>query len=118
MDSKVGNVVASSLLALLMTGLPGCDEVRGDRGEKVGIDQLPPAVKATLDQESKGATVKEVEKTDRDGKTVYSAEVMVKGKEQKMLIAEDGTIVTRQTREEDDEDDDEDEDKDTNKGKS
>jgi len=63
-------------------------------------------VKATIDQESKGGTVKEIEKLSQDGKTVYGAEIVMNGKEQETIIAEDGAVIKRGAKEEEHEDKD------------
>jgi hypothetical protein len=92
-------------------GLAACDDVtakgRGDQGEqKVAIDQVPPAVKATIEQESKGGVVKDIEKLRQDGKTVFGADIVMNGKEQETLIAEDGKVIKREAKGKDDDDDD------------
>ena len=73
----------------------------------MAIDQVPPAVKATIEQESKGGRVKEIDKLPgaQDGKTVYSADIVMNGKEQETLISEDGRVIMRRAHRKDDDDD-------------
>jgi len=84
------------------------DEARDEHvGQRVSIDQVPPAVKATIEQESRGGTVKEIDKLPQpeDGKSVYSAEILISGKEQEALISEDGRVLVRRAHRKDEDDD-------------
>ena len=84
-------------------GAVGCaDEAKGDR---VTIDQLPPAAQATIQKESQGATIKEVKKQTEGGQVVYSAEIVKDGKESEVHVAADGTVAKRQAGEEDEDED-------------
>lgn len=58
------------------------------------IDQfnLPPAVQKTVQEQSKGATIKGYSTEREHGKTVYEAEMMVDGHSKDIQIAEDGTL--------------------------
>lgn len=97
---KALHVVA---LSAAFVSLSGCDEINERlRGTKVALADVPPAVKATLDQESKGRSPEKVVRLTRDGKPVYLATIVADGKEQKTLIGEDGKVLKR----EDDDDDD------------
>ena len=60
--------------------------------EKVSIDQLPAAVKATILMEAKGGTIKEIERELEDGKIVYEAEVVIDGKEVEVLVTPTGEV--------------------------
>lgn len=76
-------------------------------GEKeVTIDQVPAAVKATLLAEAKGATIQEIEMETKDGKTVYEAEVIIDGWEVDIVVASDGTLLGKETEDDDGDDDD------------
>jgi uncharacterized membrane protein YkoI len=107
MEAKLQKITWVVVVGLSIVGLAACDEVtgRGEQGEKVAIDQVPPAVKATIEQESKGGAVKDIEKLSQDGKTVYGADIVKNGNERESLIAEDGTIIKRGVRKVDDDDD-------------
>lgn len=71
-------------------------------GEKIALAQLPLAVRTTMDRESQGGTLKEVEKITEGGKTMYGAEIVVKGEEQELFVAENGTVIQRGKKEDDD----------------
>jgi hypothetical protein len=93
------------VVCVLALFLSACDWPRDDKeanGEKVTLAQLPPAAKATIEQESKGGTVKETQKITKDGKTVYSTDIVVNGKEQEVIVAEDGTVIERGGKDDDD----------------
>lgn len=104
MKTKRENYSRAVALGLLTLSLAACDDAREE--QKVAIDQVPPAVKATIEQESKGGTLKEIEKVSQDGKTAYGADIVMNGKEQQTLIAEDGKIIKRAAKEEEHDDND------------
>ena len=109
MKTKLEKFAGAIVLGLLTLSLTACEreESRSNQeGQKVAIDQVPPAVKATIDQESKGGTVKEIERLSQDGKTVYGAEIVMNGKEQETIIAEDGAVIKRSAKEEEHDDKD------------
>lgn len=85
----------------------------GDDEERVTIDQVPAAVRATILKEAKGGTIKEIERETENGKTIYEAEIIIDGKEVEIEVAVDGTLLGREIEEaDDDDDDDEDDDED------
>ncbi|MFH1748337.1 MAG: PepSY-like domain-containing protein [Planctomycetota bacterium] len=74
--------------------------------QKVTLDQVPAAVKATILKESAGGKITEIESETKDGKTVYEAEFMLNGQEIDIKIAQDGTLLGREVEEEGDDEDD------------
>lgn len=85
------------------------------REERVTLDQVPPAVKATILKESTGGKITEIERETRNGQTVYEAEFLLNGREIEILLAADGTLLGRKVEigdKDKDEDEDEDEDED------
>ena len=83
-----------------------------DREKEVSIEQVPDAVKAALLAEAKGATIREIEMDTEDGRMVYEAEVMIDGVEVEIRVAADGTLLGRETDDDDENGDDDDEDDD------
>ena len=73
---------------------------------KLTIDQVPPAVKATILKESGGAAVDEIAKESEDGKTVYTAEFMVGKDKYEASIAADGTLLKKKLENDKKDDDD------------
>jgi uncharacterized membrane protein YkoI len=59
---------------------------------KVLLKNLPAAVKATVDAESKGATVKGISSEKENGKTVYELETLVNGRTRDLMIDAAGTV--------------------------
>lgn len=75
----------------LTLGLAACSSE-----QKVEMNELPSAVRATLERETAGGTVTEIEKETKDGKTVYSADAMVGGQAWDITIAEDGKVISKE----------------------
>lgn len=72
------------------------DQDDGDEDVKLTLDQVPAAVKATLQRESQGAEIKAVEQEEEDGRKVYAADLL-KGKEKSEIkVAEDGKFLERE----------------------
>ena len=92
-------------LALCIAGVVTQQAIQGER--EVAIDEVPPAVKATLLAQAQGGVINEIEMDTEDGQIVYEAEVVIDGREVDIEVAADGTFLGTEA---DDEDDDEDED--------
>jgi hypothetical protein len=87
------------VLAALAPTLNGCassGKGHEDKEIPVAMSDVPAAVRATLDRESAGGRVTEVEKEIKNGKTVYSADLMVSGTAWDITIAEDGSVVSKE----------------------
>jgi hypothetical protein len=82
----------TALLAFPLV-LAGC---AGSKETPVAMTDLPPAVRATLDRESAGGKVTELEKEVKKGKTVYSADATISGVNWDISIAEDGTLIAKE----------------------
>jgi putative PepSY-like beta-lactamase-inhibitor len=91
------------ILALLASlGLMACttiaraeDEKSEGNEVKVKWDDVPQAVKDTLNKETNNAKIDTVDKETADGKTVYEADAMLDGKNWEVKVAEDGTLVSK-----------------------
>jgi uncharacterized membrane protein YkoI len=59
---------------------------------KVQLKNLPPAVRATVEAETKNATLKGVSKEKEKGKTVYELESMVNGRTRDLMIDSAGNV--------------------------
>jgi hypothetical protein len=95
-------IVALFIAALSI--LPSCTAMAAKDKEKEGeekdevkvkIDQVPAAVKKTLDKESDNAKIDEVDKETDDGKTIYEADVKMNGHNYEIKVAEDGTLISK-----------------------
>lgn len=106
------------VLGFVAAGALYAEETKAKNEEKVTIDQVPAAVKATILKEAGDNKITEIEKETKDGKTIYEAEWIVGDKKIEIKVAEDGTLLSKKTEDADeDKDDDKDEggDKDDDK---
>jgi hypothetical protein len=103
--------IACSIAAVLL--LTGCAETRQDMGAAVDHDQnvltggpivgtmiqdLPQAVKNTLEQRVPTAEIADIDRMTRDGRVVYEITFIEPGRNPKMYIAEDGTMISDERR--------------------
>src|SRR5438477_449233 len=61
--------------------------------KRVTMENLPPAVQKTIQEQSQGATVRGFSKEEENGKTFYEAELKVNGHNKDLLIDATGAIV-------------------------
>jgi uncharacterized cupredoxin-like copper-binding protein len=61
--------------------------------KKVKMSDLPPAVQATVKEQSKGATVRGYSSEVENGKTLYEVELMVKGHSKDVSMDSTGAVV-------------------------
>ncbi len=89
--------LAVCLLALHAAAGCACQKDH-EQGKEVAVtmNDLPAAVRATLDRESAGGRVSEIERETKKGRTVYSADMVVNGVAWDIAIAEDGTVLSRE----------------------
>lgn len=85
-------VAAIIVAAWLLVAASGC----AGHETTVTLNDLPPAVRATLEKETAGGTVTEIEKETKNGKVVYSADAKIDGKEYDIAIAEDGKLISKE----------------------
>ena len=83
-------IVLGAALALSLAALA--------QEKKIERSALPAAVQKTIDQETKGATVKRLSTERENGKKVYEAETVVNGHTRDIQIAEDGTLTEVEER--------------------
>ena len=60
--------------------------------QKVQLKDLPPAVKATVEAETKNATLKGLSKEKENGKVVYELESLVSGRTRDLMIDSTGKV--------------------------
>lgn len=89
------------LLAAVLVGLLGLMLIDWDewpsalrRDERIALADVPAPVRSTSEQMARGGAVQEIEKTSIDGKTAYTANVLVNGAEQETQIGEDGRMIS------------------------
>ncbi len=59
----------------------------------VTLNEVPPAVRTSIEKVTAGSKIKQIEKIDRRGDVVYEVEYIRDGKELDAYIAPDGKIV-------------------------
>jgi uncharacterized membrane protein YkoI len=64
--------------------------------ERVTLDQVPAAVKATILREAAGGEIKEIEVETEGGQTFYEAEFVRDGKVIEIKVAPDGTLLKKE----------------------
>jgi uncharacterized membrane protein YkoI len=105
MQSIVRKAALLALPAILAAALAACDR-EDDEGDvshqAVPMDQVPPAVKATIAAQSGNATVQSIEKVEEQGRAVYEAHFTTNGKKLELRIAEDGKVLPAESRRDDD----------------
>ena len=82
----------------------------GKKTEKdVTIDQVPAAVKTTIEKEAGDNKIEEIEEVNKDGKVVYyEAEWKTGGKEIEIKVDPKGKLLSKEIEDDDDDDDDDD----------
>ena len=90
---SVAGAAAQSPAAPKKAGAPAHTEgPEAAADKKVSTKNLPPAVKATVEAESKGATVKDISSEKENGKTVYELETLVNGRTRDLMIDAAGKV--------------------------
>jgi len=98
--------LAPALVSALAMGIAAWSGAGKDE-EQVSLDQVPPAVKATILKEAQGATIQEIERQTQAGEVTYEANVIIGAQEVEIEVAADGTLLGKQVdNEEDDEEHD------------
>ncbi len=76
-------------ITLTMISLVGASQLLA---QKVQLKDLPPAVKATVEAETKTATLKGLSKEKEGGKVVYELESLVNGRTRDLMIDSAGKV--------------------------
>ena len=77
------------LTAMSILALSGVVQLHA---QKVQLKDLPPAVKATVEAETKNATLKGLSKEKENGKVVYELESLVNGRTRDLMIDSAGKV--------------------------
>lgn len=79
---------AIAISGLLLSGAMAA----GAQEKRIARSELPPAVAATVDRETKGATIKGFTTEREHGRTMYEVETVVSGRTRDIEIAQDGRV--------------------------
>jgi len=91
-NSKLAEfALVATLLMLLSVNTP---PVFG--GKDVSLSEAPQAVRVTIERETKGFDIDDIERDKDDGKIVYEVDAENDGREIKLKIAEDGTLLQKE----------------------
>ncbi len=66
---------------------------RAEASKMLDVKQLPPAVQKTVQEQTKGATIRGLSKEIEKGKTQYELETMVNGRSRDLLIDPAGKVL-------------------------
>lgn len=96
-------VVALALPALLS----GCDKSEPDQGagEIVTLEHVPAPVRTTIERQRQGGSVGVIQRRVKDGRSRYIVTIVQGGKEQRLILAEDGKLISSRPASDDEEDD-------------
>jgi uncharacterized membrane protein YkoI len=72
--------------------LPASPQGAQAKEQRVTMDSLPAAVRKTVTEQSKGATMRGISTETEHGKTLYEVELTVNGHTRDVLIAADGSV--------------------------
>ena len=64
-----------------------------EQEKKIQRSELPPAVEKTVEEQSKGATIRGFSQERENGQTFYEAEMMVNGHSKDVLMDANGSVV-------------------------
>ena len=64
-------------------------------GQDLPIDQLPAPVRATVERETKGGQITDIERDQEHGQTIYEVEFTLDGKEYELDISAEGQLLER-----------------------
>ncbi len=92
-------VLVSAGIIVVVTGLFGCSALRKPAQDEapaqaVSLAEVPPAARATIERLTAGGQIRELEKAQEDGRTVYDVEATVGGRDVEYDVAADGTVLT------------------------
>jgi uncharacterized membrane protein YkoI len=61
----------------------------------VTLAEVPAAVQTAIEDESRGAEVKKIEKSTKKGKVIYELEIIKARQQYEILISEEGSVLKR-----------------------
>jgi hypothetical protein len=68
-------------------------------GKDVWLSELPQAVRVTIERETKGFEIEDIDRENDDGKIVYGVEAESQdGRRNEMVVAEDGSLIKKDER--------------------
>ena len=104
---RIKPIAFAALAGIMIVGLSAA--LAGKCGKKtekdVTIDQVPAAVKATIEKEAGDNKIEEIEEVSKDRKVVYyEAEWKTGGKEIEIKVDPSGKLLSKEVEDDDDDD--------------
>jgi len=93
-----------AILLLAITVFAGEEKNEGNEKE-ISLKDAPPAVQATIEKQAAGKEIKEIEIETKDGKEIYTVEILDEGKEKEFMVSSDGKFLGYEKEDEDNEED-------------
>lgn len=87
------NIAAIAVLTLAVFFLVAAS---GCASREIGIGDLPPAVRDTLERETTGGRILDIERIAKKGKVTYTADAEIGGKDYDITIDEDGKLISKE----------------------
>lgn len=84
---RVSIVVLAGMAVAAGSGVASADDVK--------VQDLPPAVRATVEKEAQGAVLEDVERESKNGRVYYEVEIERGNVEWKLHIDEAGNVIKR-----------------------
>lgn len=103
MQHRAFQIIAA---VILMVGVTGCCGLckKGEKAEgveakeapaqQVSLSQVPEPARAVIEKVTAGGKIKQIEKAEEGGKTIYDVEATLRDRDVEYDIAADGTILT------------------------
>jgi len=104
-----------TLISTMAAGDDPDGEADDDQNDEIDedaltIDQVPEAVRVTIQNEAAGGQIEEIQRESNAGSVVYKADLRINGMEVEIQVAEDGSLLSRRIDNQNGEDEQNDDD--------
>ncbi|MDN7876578.1 hypothetical protein [Burkholderia aenigmatica] len=103
---KFYGVVPVAVAIALFVALSGCGKSGSDQGagEIVTLEHVPEPVRTTIERQRQGGSVGVIQRRVKDDKSLYVVTIVQEGQQQRLILAEDGKIISSRPVGDDEED--------------
>ncbi|MFJ1211597.1 hypothetical protein [Burkholderia pyrrocinia] len=100
-------IVPVAMAMALSVALSGCDRNGAGQGagEIVTLEHVPAPVRTTIERQRQGGSVGVIQRRVKDGKSLYAVMIVQGGQEQRLILAEDGKLISSRPASDDEDDD-------------
>lgn len=104
---KSFGIVPVALAIVLSVALSGCDRSGADQGagEIVTLEHVPAPVRTMIERQRQDGSVGVIQRRVKDGASRYVVTIVQNGQEQRLILAEDGKLVSSRPASDDEDDD-------------